>query len=234
MRPILILRPEPGAGRSAARARALGLDSVLAPIFTVEPRAWDAPDASAFDAVLLTSGNAARLGGEGLERFMDLPAFAVGEATAQAAREAGFARVEAGSSDMAAALELAESRGARALFHPCGEHHLALGRAAVRVERRIVYASRPESALPPQASEALAKGALALLHSPRAAAHFEALCRAAGLAKAGTDLALISQAAAAAAGEGWRSKWIASSPRDHALLELAAKLCKTGAAPNGK
>ena len=40
---------------------------------------------------MLTSANAIRHGGAGLERLRSLPVHAVGEATAAAAREAGFA-----------------------------------------------------------------------------------------------------------------------------------------------
>ena len=65
MRPVLVLRPEPGAGETAARARALGLEPIVAPLFAVRPIAWAAPDPAAYDAVMLTSANAARHGGDG-------------------------------------------------------------------------------------------------------------------------------------------------------------------------
>jgi uroporphyrinogen-III synthase len=42
-------------------------------------------------------------------------------------------------------------------------------------------------------------------------------------------IAAISQAAADAAGLGWASVHVAEQPRDQALLELAARLCKTDA-----
>ena len=70
---VLILRPQPGADESAARARALGLDPVVAPLFTVRPLAWEAPNPADFDAVMMTSANAARFGGDGLTPFIDLP-----------------------------------------------------------------------------------------------------------------------------------------------------------------
>ena len=40
---VLILRPQPGADESAARARALGLDPVVAPLFSLRPRSWEPP-----------------------------------------------------------------------------------------------------------------------------------------------------------------------------------------------
>ena len=57
---MLILRPQPGADETAARARTLGLEPVVAPLFTIRPLAWEPPDPAEFDAVLLTSANAAR------------------------------------------------------------------------------------------------------------------------------------------------------------------------------
>ena len=90
MRPLLVLRPEPGASATAERARKLGLDPVLLPLFEVEPIEWAAPDPSTFDALLLTSANTIRMGGNQLERLRGLPVHAVGQATADAAHEAGF------------------------------------------------------------------------------------------------------------------------------------------------
>ena len=46
--------------------------------------------AQRFDGLLLTSANAMRYGGEGLRALRGLKVYAVGEATAEAAREAGF------------------------------------------------------------------------------------------------------------------------------------------------
>ena len=67
---------------------------------------------------------------------------------------------------------------------------------------------------------------LAALHSPRAARLFADLADAAGIARATVGLIAISEAAAEAAGEGWRAKAVAPAPRDEALLALAANLCK--------
>ena len=40
---VLILRPQPGADETAERARALGLEAVVAPLFEVGPLAWTGP-----------------------------------------------------------------------------------------------------------------------------------------------------------------------------------------------
>ena len=74
----------------------MGFEPVVVPLFEVVPLAWNA-DPEQFDAVAMTSANAARHGGAGLARFTHLPLFAVGEATADAARETGFNDVRVGS-----------------------------------------------------------------------------------------------------------------------------------------
>ena len=90
MRRLIVLRPEPGASATVERARALGLDAVAIPLFRIEPIAWTAPDAGQFEGLLLTSANAVRHGGDQLEHLRGLPVYAVGEATAEVARAAGF------------------------------------------------------------------------------------------------------------------------------------------------
>ncbi|HYJ51779.1 MAG TPA: uroporphyrinogen-III synthase [Allosphingosinicella sp.] len=222
---ILILRPEPGAGETAARARELGLEPVVAPLFTVRPLAWTPPDPSGFDAVLLTSAHTARLAGGGMTPFLERPCYTVGERTAAAAREAGFTHVREGPADGAALLQIMAAEGMRSAFHPCGREHLTWHDADVAVTSIPVYAADAIDRLPEAAREAIAVDALVLLHSPRAASLFSALV---GPSRSNIRIAAISRAAAEAAGEGWHSRDHAEAPRDQALLELAAKLCQDG------
>jgi uroporphyrinogen-III synthase len=211
---LLILRPQPGAEQSAARARALGLAPIVAPLFETRPLPWAPPAPGGFDSVLLTSANAPRLGGEGLRPFLDLPCYAVGERTAQAAREAGFADVRTGPSDGAALAAIARAEGARSPLHLGGRDHVAIA-GATHVP---IYASEPVGALPPDLGEAVA-----LLQSARAASRFAALTP----DRAAIIVAAISDEVAKAAGTGWKQVAIAAAPRDEALLELAAKLCQS-------
>jgi uroporphyrinogen-III synthase len=211
---LLIVRPQPGADDSAARARAIGLDPIVAPLFETRPLRWTAPDPIGFDAILLTSANAARLGGEGLRPFFALPCYAVGERTAEAAQRAGFTDVRIGLSDGVALAAMAAHDGVQSPLHLGGRDHLPVGGAA----HIAVYASEPVGGLPSDLGEAVV-----LLHSPRAAARFAALAP----DRAAIIVAAISAQAARAAGAGWKSVAIAGAPRDEALLELAAKLCQT-------
>jgi uroporphyrinogen-III synthase len=91
---ILIVRPAPGNAATAAAVSGMGLEPVVVPLFEIRPLEWDAPSPDEFDAVAMTSANAARHGGAGLARFAQLPVFAVGEATAEAARMAGFREIQ--------------------------------------------------------------------------------------------------------------------------------------------
>lgn len=220
---LLVLRPEPGASATAARAAALGLGCVVAPLFATRAVDWAPPDPHGFDAVMMTSANAARLGGPALARFTALPLYAVGTATAVAAREAGFMRVATGDADAAALIAQAACNGVRRLLHLAGRDHRAVEQAGARIERRIVYASEAVEALPPAAREALSAGAVALLHSARAAALF------ARLAPPRARIACLSPAVAAAAGGGWGAVAIAPAPSDDALLAAAAGVCDQSA-----
>ena len=211
---LLILRPRPGAGETAARARALGLEPVVAPLFAIEALSWE-PPTGVFDAVLLTSANAARLGGDAMTPYLGLLCYAVGESTAKAARDAGFAAVRTGPADGAALATLARAEGMGRLLHLCGRDHIALD-GVVSVP---VYVAEPAGDLPPDAEDMLV-----LLHSPRAAARLASL---AGDRRKHMRIAAISAQAGNAVGEGWHSLAIAEAPRDEALLELAAKLCQT-------
>jgi uroporphyrinogen-III synthase len=230
---LLILRPEPGASETAARAAALGITTAVAPLFRIVPLAWEAPPASEFDAVLLTSANAVRHGGAALGTYRDLPVYSVGAATAAAARAIGFRDVHAGGSDAEALVAHVVADRRERLLHLAGREHRAIAHPEATVATRIVYADEPLSVLPDGARSALAGGAIALLHSPRAAHLFRTLAEAAGFAPATLRIAAISPAAQAAAGDGWAAARAAAVPTDAALLDTALRLCDQRAREEG-
>lgn len=212
---LLILRPEPGASETAARARAIGLEPVVAPLFAIEEVAGPPVEAVRYEAVLLTSANGARNAPEGLT---GLPCFAVGESSAAAARAAGFGEIRTGLWDGAAAAAMMAAAGVKRALHLCGRDHVAIEAEGVEIERRVVYAAEPVPRGPFEGP------AVAMIHSARAGARFALLAG----DRTAIAIAAISPAAAAAAGEGWAAKAVAAAPRDQALLELAAKLCNHG------
>ncbi len=223
-RPLLILRPEPGASRTVRAAAALRLNAVAIPLFAIEPLPWFPPDPVRFDAVMFTSANAVRAGGVGLARYGAMPAYGVGTATAEAARQAGFSHVREGPGDSAGLTALLQADGIFRALHFCGAHRRESAAPGLMIERVTVYESaaieRPEGL-----DEALESAPLALLHSPRAAERFATLVDAIGWSRAAISVAAISPAAVAAAGSGWANMDAAESPDDAALLALAARLC---------
>ncbi len=221
MRAVLIVRPQPGADETAARAQARGLEPVVAPMFTARALPWTPPVPADFDAILFTSANAPRLGGPALAAFRDKPCYAVGEATAMAAAEAGFGHVRTGPSDGAAVVQMMARDGVTRAFHPTAEDVAALPAAGIALEQIAVYASIPDDRLSDVAVAAIHAGAIVLLHSPRSAEIFGERI---GERRAQTRIAAISDAAAAAAGTGWAGVGVALEPRDEALLSAASEL----------
>ena len=224
MRRLVILRPEPGASESVARARHLGLEAEAVPLFAVEPIEWQAPDASAFDALLLTSANALRHGGPKLAWLKPLPAYAVGGATAAAAQAAGFRVADVGEGG-AERLLMAVPPHLR-LLHLCGEVRHDISDSARRITALPVYRASPVAVA--SLSETVL-GAVVAVHSPRASSRLAELVP--EDERQTTRIAAISPAAAEAAGSGWQSVESAPEPSDSALLALAARLCNNGAEP---
>jgi uroporphyrinogen-III synthase len=214
LRRLLILRPEPGATATVEKARSLGLEASAVPLFAVEPVEWQAPAPDGFDGLLLTSANAVRHGGEKLETLCGLPVYAVGEATAEAAGEAGFeitATGDAGVERLLASID----RGLR-LLHLCGAYRAEPTNAAQEITPIIVYRSKAIDVPDLPTGETVA-----LIHSPRAGGRFAELA-----ANRDTiSIVAISHAAADAVGRGWKSVDVAQQPTDDALLALAASLC---------
>ena len=212
---VLVLRPEPGASATVRLALAQGLDPIAAALFAVEPVDWTPPEPGGFDGLLLTSANAVRLGGNGLERLRGLPVYAVGEATAQAARDSGFDLAATGDAGVDRLLGSIEPD--LTLLHLCGADRRAPDAPAQSIAPLVVYRSDPIDA----PDLGAAAGAVALIHSPRAGQRFAGLVS----DRSATAIAAISATAAEAVGEGWATVEVAAQPTDEALLALAARLC---------
>jgi uroporphyrinogen-III synthase len=215
MRRVLVLRPEPGASATVKRARELGLDASSVPLFEIEGVGWQAPDARDFDALLVTSANAVRYGGEQLKDLVSLRVYAVGKATADAAHAAGFDIAATGERGVDALL--ASMPDGLKLLHLCGADRRIAEDPHGEITPLVVYRSKRVDA--PNLDAAI--GAVALIHSPRAGARLAELAD----DRSSITLATISSAAAEASGSGWRSIHVAQEPTDEALLALAASLC---------
>lgn len=170
IRRVWVTRAEPGAARTADRLRALGFTPIVAPLLTLAPLpgALDAaPSPDAVAVLALTSPNGVEAFAPLIPRFRHHPVFAVGDATAEAARAAGFADVRSASGDIHALARLIAAEappgpllapGAR---EPAGDLPALLpGRP---VQRLPVYAAFETHGPAPEPFDAV------MLHSPRAA-----------------------------------------------------------------
>lgn len=201
-RPVLVTRAEPGATLTCQRLAALGYRAVNAA--TARIAATDgAPDWTGAGAVIVTSPNGAgqltRLGAP-----PSLKVFAVGPASAAAARAAGHEDVITGSGDAAGLLDiilnapdpgrLIHVRGRDQAFDLSG----ALNAMDRHAQSHIAYEARPVDSLPEAALQALGPGAVVLLHSPLGTERLLALVEAAGRLSAlgGAHILAISDAAA--------------------------------------
>jgi uroporphyrinogen-III synthase len=216
MRPLIILRPEPGASATAAAATALGLAATKTPLFEIIALPWAAPDPALFDAIMITSANALRAGGNAVARYRHLPLYAVGAATARAARDAGFGDVRSSAGDAAALTARIVADGCLQVLHLAGRERTALPTVPFTVTTAIVYASA--AIIDP----VVPQSGVAMVHSVRAAARFADLIA----VRSAIAIIAISAPVAAAAGPGWAVIAVAATPDDAAMLALAPGLCK--------
>lgn len=220
MRRVFVFRPEPASRRTISKARELGLNARSIPLFDLEELDWTPPDPSEFDAILLTSANTVKMGGERLDRYRALPVHAVGEGTAVAAQVAGLgiATVGNGGIDQLLAEVAPEAR----LLHLCGEDRRPPSVADRSITVVPIYRALERAEV--QGIENL-MGQVAILHSPRAARRLSELVDKAS--RSTVRVAAISKATAEAAGDGWEDVRVANSPNDTELLALAVRLCET-------
>ncbi|MBB3764763.1 uroporphyrinogen-III synthase [Sphingomicrobium lutaoense] len=222
MRPLVILRPEPGATLTAEKAGQMGFDEVVtAPLFKVRPVEWSPPDPDRFDAIVLTSANAARHAGAGLEPLRRLPVHAVGDATAKAARAAGLMVETVGDGGLEDLLVRLSKP--RRLLHLCGQHRRTADPGEHVVVPVAVYSSVARDE--PRGLDRL-PGSVVCVHSPRAGKRLAELVERDGVERGATTIAAISDAAAEACGTGWEAVEVATSPDDSAVLALAKRLCE--------
>lgn len=216
---VAITRAQPEAERTAARLRALGAEPVLASLLTIVPCGYDTSTEGA-QAIIFTSSN-------GVRAFPDAHAarerkvLAVGDATAEAAREAGFLDVRSADGDVVALAALAIATldpGGGKLIHIAGDHVAGdlggtLRAAGFECERRLAFASVAAQTLPGAFAEPLDA---VLFHSGRAAETFVSL--GAPGAQSLTAVCMSDAVAEAARKTVWKRVIVAPAPREDALL----------------
>ena len=218
IRRVWITRAEPGATRTAAHLEGLGFISVVVPLLAVSPIAQARPDLAGVAALAFTSRN-------GVAAFAALtpergrPVFTVGDATAEAARAAGFAEVRSAAGALEALARMLTAEGPRdgvvlapGALEPAGDLR-ALVDEAVALRRLPVYRARETGAAAPPEFDAV------LVHSPRAGRALAALGPFAGQVAVAISVAA---AAPLSAGSGLESR-VAAHPDEAALVAALGK-----------
>jgi uroporphyrinogen-III synthase len=222
---LWITRAQPGADATAVRVAELGLSSVVAPLLVVQPIAQASVDLTDAAAIVFTSANGvAAFAALSPERLLRV--FAVGDATAAAARRERFKSVLSTQGDvhaLAAALtarrrELAGVIVYPAAAEPAQDLAAALAPAGLTVRQTAVYETAP---VPPPASllarlpeidgvllhSAKAAGALADVLLDHPTPHLTAYC-------------LSRQVAAPLSGAELAGVHVAPAPNEAALLAM--------------
>lgn len=178
---LLVTRPEPDASETAARLNALNIETVVDPLLIAETLTTTLPPATGFAALAVTSANALRAlhdRGE-LPRLLKLPLYAVGDRTAAAARDFGFADVVSAGGDFGDLVALLAKAGiAGPVLYPAakqqaGDLAKALAPHGVMVITVPVYAMNPAPRLGETTDFRTLDGAL--FYSRRTAQTFVAL-----------------------------------------------------------
>lgn len=238
---VLITREARDAQRLAQELAARGVTSIIEPLLTVEFRAEGARLLDPFlrdaQAVLFTSANGARAFAAASAR-RDLRVFAVGDATAAAARALGFAEAvsaDGNVEDLAARIIATLQPANGPLVHAAGSVTAGdlgeiLGAAGFALRRAVLYEAVPAARLGEATRAALEGGevAAALFFSPRTAATFVRLAAELRAPWAQmTAIALSPAVAAKLAALPWRRIAVAAAPREAALLEALQRSLET-------
>ena len=229
---VLVTRPKEDAAGLAEALTALGCETVLEPLFHVEFMDTAALDLSGVHALLLTSANGARaLSRRDVSR--ELPVYAVGDATASAAGEAGFTQVHSADGGVDQLAELVKDRVPRdagVLLHVAGSEVAGdlggtLESAGYGYRRAVLYRAVPVKGLTAATVAALKDGDIdaVVFYSPRSAETCIELMRKARLVRAARELDALCLSAAvgeAASELTWRDVRVAPRPNQESLLSL--------------
>ncbi len=231
---LLITRPSEDAEPLAALLGERGIETVLEPLISVTDVEGPELDLAleGVQALLITSANGIRAFAR-RQQDRGLTVYAVGDASARAAKELGFENVKSATGDVQALTALVREDldpDGGALVHVAGTHVAGdlsgeLEKAGFEVRREVLYEARAAKAFGLETLEALRAGAFdgVLLFSPRTAGVFARLAAEAGLAEACKNLAAycLSQAVAEEAQSlDWREIIVAPEPNQDALLKV--------------
>lgn len=222
---VLLTRPAEDSRATARALEADGLACLIWPLTRIELTAASVDVPAGTQGLLFSSANAVRAFAH-LSARRDLPALAVGAATARAAREAGFAEVRSAGGDARALAALARESGLGAFLYPRGRDTAAdlagwLAAEGLSVTEAVLYAAVETGPPPAAVAAALAGGAVQIVTvwSKRGGAILARRLPEIGAALRASELVAISEAAAAPlAGLGFGRRRIAAAPGGAEML----------------
>jgi len=227
---IVVTRPLSDAERTAEVLRARGHEVLIAPLLKIEP--VDVPLRSNWGGVIITSANAAHAlaAHPARDTLTKLKLFAVGERSAEAARQAGFDDVTSAGGDVRDLVRALTERKADAqapLLYLAGEDRARdligeLAERGIAAEMAVIYRA-VTLPFPPALAAALSDGMVdvVLHYSRRSAESYIAGAMQAGLTKpalAVRHICLSEQVAAPLRDAGAGDVVIAARPDEAALL----------------
>ncbi len=232
---LLVTRPEPDGARTAQRLRDLGHEAMLAPLLSVVAVVDAEPGSGPWDALLVTSANGVRAVADH-PRFGSLrrlPLLAVGRASADAARAAGFPDVQSAGGDAADLARLAADRfpaGGVRLLYLAGQDRARdlvamLSDRGIAVEIAVVYRAEPAASFPPAVQAALQERAIdGVVHFSRRSVEAYLACAEGliGAALAPVHYCLSERAAEPLRAAGAGTVTVAARPDEDALIESVA------------
>jgi uroporphyrinogen-III synthase len=183
---VLVTRPAEDSARTAEALRDAGHEPLIVPLFEIQPLAHDVPQS--VDAFIATSANALRQARLTPEHYT-VPVYTVGDATAAAAKGAGFGAIHTArgdSADLAVLLKGEMKPGARIGYLagiPRQDDALQALSGQFTLFTLETYRTVAVETVPEGISAGLASGRIdAVLHfSPRSAQVFADLIDTAGL-----------------------------------------------------
>jgi uroporphyrinogen-III synthase len=243
---ILVTRPHPDNEATSENLRARGHVVLLAPVLKFEPVAFHDESETSYSAVIVTSANAIRAVASQLPDLglLQLPLFAVGEHTAAAGRDSGFAEVIVAGGDAAALRDkVMQSARDKRLKKKSTLLYLAgadlsrdlggeLGAEGFNVVTQTTYRMAPVKLLPRDVCEGFAAhGIEAVLHySRRSARAFLEAARAEGVEISALAIpqCCLSETVAGVLREAGASQvLVAATPDENALFDTLERALRT-------
>jgi len=233
---LLVTRPKEDSEGLVRALDEMGVESRVEPLLNIEVDAKAQVKLNGVQALLITSANGVRAFAE-VEKDRQIGVLTVGDASARAAREAGFKAVESASGDVEALADLVKGRlkpEDGALLHVAGSRVAGdlgglLEDAGYTYKRAVLYHASKADSLTQGTKKAIRDRELdgVVFFSPRTAESFVSLARKARLQKSCREMTVycLSRAVAEKASAlNWKTVETADKPEQDALLDRVRRV----------